>query len=110
MANRACTCQNFAGLTDMSIVMASKAAGPIAVTDVIRIARPVYLHGGKDIAVVNGKDGVDGLLDLSFLSFEHVRETLGVILFDKLANLITYFMLLFIVLDQSIQRKLFDPG
>ena len=65
VANRAGACQNFAGLTDMAIIMASKAAGPVAVTDVVWIGRPVYLHGEKNISVINGENGVDGMVDLS---------------------------------------------
>ena len=110
MANRAGACQNFAGLADMSIVMASKATGPVAVTDVVRIGRPIYLHGGKDIPVINGKDAVDRLIHLSLLTFENIGESFGVIFFNELAYFVTRILLPFVVLDQSIQRKLFDPG
>ncbi len=110
VTNGAGACQNFACLTDMPIIVASKAAGPIAVTDVVRISRPVYLHGGKDIPVVNGKDAVGGLIDLSLLTFENIGIMFGVIFLDKLAYFVTYVALSIVVLDQSIQRKLLDPG
>ena len=110
VTNGAGACQNFACLTDMAIVVASEATGPVAVADVVRVGRPVYLHGGKDIPVVNGKDTVDGLINLSLLTFENIGEMFGVIFFGKLAYFFTYVPLSIVVLDQSIQRKLFDPG
>ena len=110
VANRAGTCENLAGLADMTIIMASKATGPVAVADVVRIGRPVYFHGGKYIPVVDSKDTVDGLINLSLLTFENIGEIFGVIFFDKLAYFFTYVVFSIVVFDQSIQRKLFDPG
>ena len=90
--------------------MASKTAGPIAVADVVRIGCPVHLHGGKDIPVVNGKDTVDGLINLSLLTFENIGEMFGVIFSSRLAYFFPYVPLAVVVLDQGIQCKLFDPG
>jgi hypothetical protein len=45
----------------MAIVMASEATRPVAVTDVVRISRPVYFHGREDITVINPEDGTHRL-------------------------------------------------
>jgi hypothetical protein len=57
VAHGACAGEYFARLTDMAIVMASEAARPIAVANVVGIGRPVYFHGWEDITVVNPEDG-----------------------------------------------------
>ncbi len=61
VAYRALTGKRFAFLAYMAIIMASEAAGPVAMTDVVGISRPVYFHGWKNITVINPEDGVDRL-------------------------------------------------
>ncbi len=102
VADRACVCQNLIGLADVSVVMAPETAGPVAVPDVVWIGGPVYFHRGKNIPVVNRKDGVDRLLDLSLLTLENVREMSCVILFDKLPHFFTDIFFSIVALNQGI--------
>ena len=99
VAHRACAGEHFARLTYMAVVMTSEASGPVTVSDVVWIGRPVYHHGWKNIPVVNRNDGIGGLIDLSLLTFENIREMFGIILFDRLAYFVTELLLPIIVLN-----------
>ena len=59
VTHRACAGEHFARLTYMAIVVASEAARPVTVADVIGISRPVYFHGREDITAINREDGAE---------------------------------------------------
>ena len=89
-------------LAYMAIVMTSKTPWPVAVTDVVGIGRPVYLHGGEDVPLINREDRGSGLVNLGFLILEDVREVFGVVPFNKLPDFLIGILLVLIVFHQGI--------
>jgi hypothetical protein len=65
--------KDFALLAYVAIIMTSETSGPVAVTDIVGVSRPVHLHGLEDVSFVNGKNRIDRLVNLGFLIFEDIR-------------------------------------
>lgn len=86
MANRAGTGQDLAGLVGMVIVVATEAPRPVTMTNVVRIGRPVDLHGWKDISVIDYRYGSYRLIDLGLLLLQDIRVFLAVVSFNRLAD------------------------
>ncbi len=102
--------ENLTRFAHMVVVVTSEAPRPVTVADVIRIGCPVHLHRWEDVSIVDGKDGIDGLIDLGLLSLHNFREVLGIKRFDQLANLVTHILLPLVTSDQGVQGELLDPG
>ena len=73
MANGAGARKDFAVLAYVTIIMASETSGPVAVTNIVGIGRPVHFHGREDVSFVNGRNRIDRLVNLDFLILEDVR-------------------------------------
>lgn len=99
VAHRASTGEHSARLAYMPIVMASEASGPVAMAYVVGIGHPVYLHGWKNVSVVDGENGVDGLANQGFLAFQDIWEILSVVFFDKSTYFILNLLPVIIVFD-----------
>jgi hypothetical protein len=110
VAHGACNGEHLSGLVHMVVIMAPEASGPIAVAYVVRIGRPVYLHGGKDVSTVNGENSIDCLGNFSFLTLENIRIIPGIISFDEQTHLVLDFIGILVIFHQCIQGKLLDPG
>ena len=110
MTNRARAGEHFARLTYMAVVMTSEASGPVTVSDVVWIGRPVNFHRGKDVSVVNGEDGIYGLFNLGFLILHNFRVVPGIISFDRLPDFFVDVLMIVILFYQCVQGKLLDPG
>ena len=102
VANRTRTRQHLARLTGMAIVMATETPGPVAMTDVIGISRPVHLHGGKNIPIVYCANRVDGPVELFPLFLEHIRVVVSVAGFDRLPERFPDLLLMIIFLHQRV--------
>jgi hypothetical protein len=84
MANRAGSCENLARLTHVVAIVAPKTPRPVTMTYVMGVGIPLDLHGEENTSVEYRRDGVDGLVDLSFSISENLVEVLGVIPIDRL--------------------------
>lgn len=102
VANGACARKDFALLAYMAIIMTSETSGPVAVTDIVGVGRPVHLHGREDVSFVNGKNRVDRLVNLGFLIFEDIRKVFGVVPFNKLTDPFLGALLILVIFHQSI--------
>jgi len=102
VANGAGARKDFALLAYMAIIMTSETSGPVAVTDIVGIGRPVHLHGREDVSFVNGKNRIDRLVNLGFLIFEDVREVFGIVPFNKLTDSLLGALLILVVFHQGI--------
>ena len=97
VTNRTGAGENLARLADMAIVMTSEASRPVAMADIVRIGRPVDFHCGKDVSIVNGEDGIYGLVNLGFLILHDLRIVLGIVCFNRLPNCLVYVVLIVIL-------------
>lgn len=102
MTNRTGTGEHLARLADMAIVMTSEASRPVAVADIVRVGLPVDFHCGKDVSVVNGEDGIYGLVNLSFLILHDLRVVPGVIFFDRLLDFVADVLMIAILFYQCV--------
>ena len=110
MADRTVVGEHLSRLVHMLVIMASEAAGPVAVPDIVGIGRPVYLHCGKYVTIVDGENSVDRLRDFGFLTLEDIRVILGIIPFDEQTQFFLDLISILVIFHQCIQSKLLDPG
>jgi hypothetical protein len=102
MANRAGTGQHPAGLVCMAIVVATKTAWPITMTDVVGIGCPVDLHAWKDIPAIDYGDGLNRLVDLGLLLLEDARIILSIVRFNRLPDGFAYVLLVIVFFYQCV--------
>ena len=102
VANGAGARKDFALLAYMTIIMTSETSGPVAVTDIVGVGRPVHLHGLEDVSFVNGKNRVDRLVNLGFLILEDVREVFGEVPLNKLTDSFLRALLILVIFHQGI--------
>ena len=102
VANGAGAREDFAVLAYMAIIMTSETSGPVAVTDIVGVGRPVHLHGREDVSFVNGKNRIDRFVNLGFLIFEDVRKMFGVVPFNKLTDSFLGALLILVIFHQGI--------
>jgi len=102
VANGAGARKDFAVLAYMAIIMTSETSGPVAVTDIVGVGRPVHLHGLEDVSLINGKNRTDRLVNLGSLVFKDVREVFGVVPFNKLTDSLPGVLLVFVIFHQGI--------
>lgn len=89
-------------LAYMTVVMTSKTSRPVTVAYVVRIGRPVHLHGREDISAIDSDDGVNGLVDLGFLIPEDFWEVSGIVGLNRLLNGFFYILLIAVVFHQCV--------
>ena len=102
VANGAGARKDFALLAYMAIIMTSETSGPVAVTNIVGVGRPVHLHGREDISFVNCRNRIDRLVNLGFLILEDVWEVFGVVPFNKLTDSLLGVLLIFVIFHQGI--------
>lgn len=83
MANRTGSGENLTGLVHVMAVVASETPWPVTMTYVMGIGCPVDFHSEENAAVENGRNGIDGLIDLSFSIFKNLWVMFGVVLFNR---------------------------
>jgi hypothetical protein len=83
MANRTGSRENLTGLVHVMTVVASETPGPVAVTYVMGIGCPVDFHSEEDAAIEDGRNGIEGLIDLIFLIFKNLWEMVGIVVFNN---------------------------
>jgi len=91
--------KDFASVIDMGVVVASKAPGPVPVTDVIRISGPVHFHPRKNISIVDCEDGVNRLLNQGLLTFKDFRMAFAVKSFNQDTDTLTDVLAIAVVFD-----------
>jgi hypothetical protein len=109
MANRTGSRENLARLTHMVAIVAPETPRPVTMTYVIGVGCPVDSHGEENASVENGGNGFDGLVDFTFLFSENLLEMFGVVPFNSLPESLMGVLAVFVVFQQSLDGKLFDP-
>ena len=109
MADRTVVGEHLSRLVHMLVIMAPEAPGPVAVPDIVGIGCPVYLHCGKNVTIVDGKNSGDRLRDFGFLTLENIRVILGIIPFDEHTHFLLDLIGILVTFHQCIQGKLLDP-